>query len=103
MHESPAGPVPVLITLGSNITPEANLIRAVWMLGQNHHLVVRAASRVYASPPLNAAGQVDPDQPGAPPNPISLPSGARYVIFRTPLSYGSRLAGSRPRSAIWAM
>ncbi len=63
MHKTPAGSVPVLIVLGSNIAPEANLTRAVWMLGQNHHLVVRAASRVYASAPVNAAGQVNPDQP----------------------------------------
>lgn len=63
MFKKPDGSVPVLITLGSNIAPEANLPRAVFILRQNHHLVVRAASRVYESAPINAAGQVAPDQP----------------------------------------
>jgi len=53
---------PALITLGSNIAPEVNLPRAVAMLRQNHHLVVRAVSRVYESAPINAAGAVNPDQ-----------------------------------------
>ncbi|RPI97016.1 MAG: 2-amino-4-hydroxy-6-hydroxymethyldihydropteridine diphosphokinase, partial [Chloroflexi bacterium] len=63
MFDTPAGSVPVLIALGSNIAPEANLTRAVWMLHQNHHLVVCAASRVYASAPVDAAGRINPDQP----------------------------------------
>jgi 2-amino-4-hydroxy-6-hydroxymethyldihydropteridine diphosphokinase len=62
MFETPAGPVPVLITLGSNIAPETNLPRAVWMLRQNHHLIVRAVSRVYESAPINAAGEIAPGQ-----------------------------------------
>jgi 2-amino-4-hydroxy-6-hydroxymethyldihydropteridine diphosphokinase len=62
LFEKPAGPVPVLITLGSNITPAANLNRAGWMLRQNHHLIVRAVSRVYESAPINAAGEITSDQ-----------------------------------------
>jgi 2-amino-4-hydroxy-6-hydroxymethyldihydropteridine diphosphokinase len=62
LFEIPAGPVPVLITLGSNIAPETNLPRAVWMLRQNHHLIVRAVSRVYESAPINAAGEIAPYQ-----------------------------------------
>lgn len=53
---------PVLITLGSNIAPEINLPRAVALLRQNHHLVVRAASPVYESAAVNAAGEVNPAQ-----------------------------------------
>ncbi|HVO70690.1 MAG TPA: 2-amino-4-hydroxy-6-hydroxymethyldihydropteridine diphosphokinase [Aggregatilineaceae bacterium] len=51
-------PVPVFITLGSNIAPEENLPRAVRMLGQNHHLALCAVSRVYETAPLSANGQV---------------------------------------------
>ena len=55
-------PVQVLISAGSNIDPAQNLRRAVAILQQNHHLVVLAASRVYESAPINAAGDVDPTQ-----------------------------------------
>jgi hypothetical protein len=34
---------------------------------------------------------------GAPPKPITFPSGSRYSAFRTPFSYVSRCAGSIPR------
>lgn len=53
----------VFITLGSNIQPETNLPRAVAMLRQNDHFALRAVSRVYESPAINAAGGVNPDQP----------------------------------------
>lgn len=53
---------PVLLTLGANIDPARNLRRAVAMLRQNHHLVVIAASPVYASAPVNAAGDIATDQ-----------------------------------------
>ena len=56
-------PVRVFITLGSNIAPETNVRRAVFMLRQNHHLALCAASRVYESAPVNAAGMIAPDQP----------------------------------------
>jgi 2-amino-4-hydroxy-6-hydroxymethyldihydropteridine diphosphokinase len=62
LNEKPTGSVPVLITLGSNVNPETNLPRAVFVLRQNHHMVVRATSRVYESAPLNAAGQIAPGQ-----------------------------------------
>jgi 2-amino-4-hydroxy-6-hydroxymethyldihydropteridine diphosphokinase len=62
LNKRPTGPVPVLITLGSNIAPEIHLPRAVLMLRQNHHLVVCAASPVYESAPVNAAGRIAPDQ-----------------------------------------
>jgi 2-amino-4-hydroxy-6-hydroxymethyldihydropteridine diphosphokinase len=62
LNEKPTGSLPVLITLGSNIDPETNLPRAVFILRQNHHLVVRSVSRVYESAPINAAGQIAPDQ-----------------------------------------
>ena len=62
MNEKPAGSIPVLITLGSNIDPETNLPRAVFILRQNHHLVVRAVSRVYESAPVDAAGEIAPGQ-----------------------------------------
>ena len=40
---------------------------------------------------------------GAPPNPISLPSGSWYVTLRTPFPYVSRTVGSSPRAAISVM
>lgn len=55
-------PVEVLITLGSNIEPEYNLRRVITILKQNHHLIVRAASPVYESAAINAAGEVNPAQ-----------------------------------------
>ncbi len=55
-------PVQVLISAGSNIDPVRNLSRAVTILQQNHHLIVLAASPVYESAPVNAAGDVNPDQ-----------------------------------------
>jgi 2-amino-4-hydroxy-6-hydroxymethyldihydropteridine diphosphokinase len=62
LNEKPDRSIPVLITLGSNIDPETNLPRAVFILRQNHHLVVRRVSRVVESAPINAAGEVAPDQ-----------------------------------------
>jgi 2-amino-4-hydroxy-6-hydroxymethyldihydropteridine diphosphokinase len=55
-------PVQAYITLGSNIDPARNLARAVQMLRQNHHLIVRAVSPVYCSAPLDATGAVNPAQ-----------------------------------------
>lgn len=55
-------PVKVFITLGSNIAPERNLARAVRMLGQNHHLALRAVSRIYETAPIDASGGIAPDQ-----------------------------------------
>ncbi len=52
---------PVFITLGSNIDPHKNLCRAVQMIGQK--FPIRAASRVYETAPIDAAGAVDPGQP----------------------------------------
>lgn len=49
--------------LGSNIEPVLNLRRAVAMLGQNRHLVLRAVSSVYESPAVNAAGEFTEEQP----------------------------------------
>ncbi len=56
-------PIPVLITLGSNIAPERNLSRAVTLLRQNYHLRVRALSRLYESAPIGATGAIALDQP----------------------------------------
>lgn len=53
----------VFITLGSNVEPVANLRRAVAMLSQNRHLVLRAVSSVYESPAVNAAGGFAEEQP----------------------------------------
>jgi 2-amino-4-hydroxy-6-hydroxymethyldihydropteridine diphosphokinase len=55
-------PVLVFLTLGSNIAPERNLARAVRMLGQNHHLALRAVSRVYETAPIDASGGIAHDQ-----------------------------------------
>ncbi len=57
-----ATPVQAYIILGSNRAPERNLARAVRMLRQNHHLIVRAVSPVYRSAPLDTVGAVIPDQ-----------------------------------------
>jgi 2-amino-4-hydroxy-6-hydroxymethyldihydropteridine diphosphokinase len=62
LNKNPDRSIPVLITLGSNIDPESNLPRAVFILRQNHHMLVRAVSRVYESAPINAAGEIAPDQ-----------------------------------------
>jgi 2-amino-4-hydroxy-6-hydroxymethyldihydropteridine diphosphokinase len=51
---------PAFITLGSNTQPETNLRRAVQMVGQR--FPIQAISRVYASPAIDAAGKVNPDQ-----------------------------------------
>jgi 2-amino-4-hydroxy-6-hydroxymethyldihydropteridine diphosphokinase len=53
-------PSPILIALGSNIAPERNLPAAVRLLAER--VAVRAASHVFESAPLNAAGEVAPDQ-----------------------------------------
>lgn len=53
-------PEPVFITLGSNIDPHKNLRRAVQMIGQK--FPIQAASRVYETAPIDAAGGVDPRQ-----------------------------------------
>jgi 2-amino-4-hydroxy-6-hydroxymethyldihydropteridine diphosphokinase len=50
----------VFITLGSNINPEANLPEAVRRLAGR--VTVRAASHVYQSAPLDAAGRPVADQ-----------------------------------------
>jgi 2-amino-4-hydroxy-6-hydroxymethyldihydropteridine diphosphokinase len=55
-------PVPVFITLGSNIAPARNLERAVRMLGQNYHLALCAVSRVYETAPIDATGKIARDQ-----------------------------------------
>ena len=57
-HDKPT--YPAFITLGSNIQPETNLRRAVQMIGQR--FPIRALSRVYTSPAIDAAGAVNPDQ-----------------------------------------
>jgi 2-amino-4-hydroxy-6-hydroxymethyldihydropteridine diphosphokinase len=62
LNKNPDRSIPVLITLGSNIDPQINLPRAVFILRQNHHMLVRAVSRVYESAPVNAAGEIAPDQ-----------------------------------------
>jgi 2-amino-4-hydroxy-6-hydroxymethyldihydropteridine diphosphokinase len=54
----PGEMIPVFVLLGSNIEPEMNVVRAVKMLKQNYHLHLRAASRVYESAPINAAGEI---------------------------------------------
>lgn len=51
---------PVFITLGSNIAPETNLVRAAERL--TGLLDVRAFSRVYETPPINRDGAIDADQ-----------------------------------------
>ncbi|NLF76550.1 MAG: 2-amino-4-hydroxy-6-hydroxymethyldihydropteridine diphosphokinase [Chloroflexi bacterium] len=53
-------PEPVFITLGSNIDPHQNLRRAVQMIGQK--FPIQAASRVYETAPIDAAGNVDGSQ-----------------------------------------
>ena len=63
MNKNPDRSIPVLITLGSNIDPQTNLPRAVFILRQNHHMLVRGVSRVYESAPVNTAGEIAPDQP----------------------------------------
>jgi len=52
---------PILITLGSNMEPEANLPRAVELLAAR--VQVTAVSQVYETAAVNAAGRADPDQP----------------------------------------
>lgn len=52
---------PVFITLGSNIDPADNLPRAAARLADQ--LDVRAASAIYETPPINAAGLIDNSQP----------------------------------------
>jgi len=59
----PGSPIAVFITLGSNIAPEYNLRRAVALLGQNHHLTIRAVSRVYTTAPVSASGAISREQP----------------------------------------
>jgi 2-amino-4-hydroxy-6-hydroxymethyldihydropteridine diphosphokinase len=48
---------PILITLGSNIEPEKHLRLAIQKLAED--VTVRAVSRVYESPAINAAGEVN--------------------------------------------
>ena len=50
---------PILITLGSNIAPRDHLAAAVRVLSAHEHITVRAASRVYESAPIDAAGAVN--------------------------------------------
>lgn len=52
--------VDVYLSLGSNIDPYRNLPRAVKLLAEK--LTLHAVSRVYESPPLDTAGQVDNTQ-----------------------------------------
>lgn len=54
-------PGPILITLGANLEPEANLRRALRLLADRVRVV--RVSKVYETAPVNAAGQIDPDQP----------------------------------------
>jgi 2-amino-4-hydroxy-6-hydroxymethyldihydropteridine diphosphokinase len=51
---------PILITLGSNIEPEKHLRLALQKLAE--YVTVRAVSRVYESPAINAAGEVNLNQ-----------------------------------------
>jgi 2-amino-4-hydroxy-6-hydroxymethyldihydropteridine diphosphokinase len=51
---------PVIVLLGSNIAPEINLPRAFRLLAER--AVISAVSCVYESAPLDAAGQMIPDQ-----------------------------------------
>lgn len=51
---------PVYVILSSNVAPEQHLRRAVQMLRQNHHLRVRATSRVYETEAVDARGNVVP-------------------------------------------
>ncbi|WP_162909439.1 2-amino-4-hydroxy-6-hydroxymethyldihydropteridine diphosphokinase [Aggregatilinea lenta] len=53
---------PIIILLGSNIAPRANLLAAVRLLAAHEHVTVRAASRVYQSAPVDAQGRIDPAQ-----------------------------------------
>jgi 2-amino-4-hydroxy-6-hydroxymethyldihydropteridine diphosphokinase len=62
LNKNPDRSIPVLVTLGSNIDPQTNLPRAVFILRQNHHMLVRGVSRVYESAPVDAAGEIAPDQ-----------------------------------------
>jgi len=50
----------VFITLGSNVEPETHLRRAVNLLAER--FAIRAISRVYETPPINAAGDIAADQ-----------------------------------------
>lgn len=54
-------PGPILITLGANLEPETNLRRALRLLADRVRVV--RVSKVYETAPVNAAGQIDPDQP----------------------------------------
>ncbi len=54
-------PTPILITLGSNLEPETNLPRALHRLAERVRVV--RVSAVYEAAPINAAGEIDPDQP----------------------------------------
>lgn len=75
----------VLILLGSNLDPTANLPRAVSLLAEQ--VAVKNVSRVYESPPLDAHGQVIPSQ-GAYLNAAVLvltdlaPDALKYQILR---------------------
>lgn len=65
MSSEPQGDTPrptsVLITLGSNLEPEANLPRALRLLAER--VRVARVSKVYETAPVNAAGEIDPEQP----------------------------------------
>ncbi len=52
----------VFITLGSNIEAERNLDYAVRLLGDEADLEVMRVSRVYRSKPINAKGEINPEQ-----------------------------------------
>lgn len=52
----------VFITLGSNIEPEKHLPAAVYLLADQPGVEVVAVSRVYRTAPINAEGEVDPEQ-----------------------------------------
>lgn len=54
-------PKPILITLGSNVEPEANLPRAFRLLAERVRVV--GVSKVYESAAIGADGDVDPDRP----------------------------------------
>lgn len=54
---------PLYVILSSNVDAERNLRRAVRMLRQNHHLRLRAISRVYETDAIDSAGRPVPDAP----------------------------------------
>lgn len=60
-HAPTSPPKPILITLGSNIEPQANLPRAFRLLAERVRVV--GVSKVYESVAVNAAGEPAPDQP----------------------------------------